>query len=667
MEYNSDKNLFAKYKKDYLFYFSRVLNKVMVEPDMIQIMLTSRCNIKCKICDVWKQSFRDELTTEEAKNLIDQAIKMEIKSIYFTGGEALLRKDIFELINYATRPGIITTINTNGSFITDEIAKKIVSSKLRDITFSIDSATPAIHNYIRGDGVFEKAIHAMELINHYKKEFGRGIDSEERRLYVGLVSVIMRDNMEGLSLLVKLAEKMQCCDIVFQPLVYNGSLLENIDFESNFWIRKEDISKLENSFREIECMKREMSKRLSIGYMPEKTIQHFKRERRVNSCFAGFNRFFINPQGDISFVCFEAFGNIKHDSLKKVWHSEKAYEIREKLKKCEVNCTQFCSERPESESIENIHKNFLDGIKTFPQDIRQNLLRKEYRFLESILHEASDKHLEQEIKGIQRRIDESVKIMIKEQKNAGSVLCLSGDGSNLMSAAISKLYGFEIIKNWHCRFPLEEISVAVKFKQDLPFEPKIDKLRERVNLRGLTVLELGCLEGMHSSMLQMWGAKKVIAIEGRKENFLKSLIIKNAFKLDKCEFLFGNVQVILDSLSLQFDLCLALGILYHLNDPVSLMYCIGKLTDKLFVWTHYADANYPVSSIETIGYNGRVYRGKYMDEDVGNMLGSIVKKVFWLFEDDLLAVVRDAGFKNVELIQKENHEHGPAITFFAQK
>jgi len=134
---NMAKAIFESYGRDYLFYFSRLLNRVMVEPDMIQLMLTSRCNIRCKICDVWKQQFTEELTTEEVKSLVDQAIEMGIKMIYFTGGEALLRKDIFELINYASRPGIITTANTNGSFITEEFAKEIVSSKLRNINFSL--------------------------------------------------------------------------------------------------------------------------------------------------------------------------------------------------------------------------------------------------------------------------------------------------------------------------------------------------------------------------------------------------------------------------------------------------------------------------------------------------------------------------------------------------
>lgn len=411
---NEMNNILGEIKKSYLFYLSRYLNEVMVLPDMIQVMLTSKCNVRCKICDVWKQRFENELNAEKVKSLIDQAINMGIKTIYFTGGEAFLRKDIFELINYASRPGIITTVNTNGSFITEEFAKKIVLSKLRNVTFSIDSSTPEVHNSIRGKDVFEKAIQAIEFINYYRKKFDReSKDGDKRRLDIGMVSVIMKCNIEELPQLVKLARKTGCCYIAFQPLVYNGSLLENYNLKSDFWIEEKDISKLENIFRELEFMKREMlSTGFYIDFMLEKTIQYFRKERKVNTCFAGFSRVFVNPQGDISFVCFESFGNVKSDTLKDVWHSQKANEIRKKIKECNINCTQFCSERPESESLEIIHKNFQKTIfSRFHNELCVDLLIQENDFLNSFLSKVNhDEYIKEEVSKIQRGIDELIKL-----------------------------------------------------------------------------------------------------------------------------------------------------------------------------------------------------------------------------------------------------------------
>lgn len=236
-----------------------------------------------------------------------------------------------------------------------------------------------------------------------------------------------------------------------------------------------------------------------------------------------------------------------------------------------------------------------------------------------------------------------------------------------MTLTKSELYGFEVFKNWVVNFPLEKISVLEKTKPGVPCVQVVRELRQKINLKGLTILELGCLEGLHSYILQAQGVKKVVSIEGRKENFLKSLIIKNAFKLDKCEFLFGDVYAVLSSFAYHFDLCLASGILYHVSNPVSLLYRIGQLCNGLFVWTHYASDGYPIGPTEEIRWNNHVYRGKYFEENTDNVVCSLEKKVFWLFEEDLLVAVKDAGFRSIEIIQKEKHEHGPAITFWATK
>jgi len=400
-------------KNNYLFYLSRYFDKVMISPDMIQIMLTSKCNIRCKICEVWKQKFDGELTTDEVKSLLDQAIDMGARTVYFTGGEALLRPDILGLIDYASRPGIITTVNTNGSLITKELAKKIVLSKLKNITFSIDSVTPAGHDSIRGKGVFKKAIRGIKLINHYKRKFHRGKDNpaEEQRLDVGMVSVIMKNNIDEIARLVNLAKNAGCCYIAFQPLIYNGSLLENVDFKSGFSIEEGDIHKLEDAFQKLGSVKQQMlSRGFHVDFMQEKTVQHFRKERKVNTCFAGFSRIFINPQGDISFVCFESFGNIKSDRLSDVWYGQKAYAIRKRIKECGVNCTQFCSERPESESLEIIHKNFQNDISSrFHNYICTGLLKQEYAFLDSLLREAeSDPYVKQEVLKIKQDIGEKI-------------------------------------------------------------------------------------------------------------------------------------------------------------------------------------------------------------------------------------------------------------------
>ena len=240
-------------------------------------------------------------------------------------------------------------------------------------------------------------------------------------------------------------------------------------------------------------------------------------------------------------------------------------------------------------------------------------------------------------------------------------------GSIVRPLTVSQLYGFEIFRKWVGNFSFKEISVLGQSKPGVPAELKINEIRGKINLEGLTVLDLGCLEGMHASLLQGYGAKKVVAIEGRGENFLKALIVKNAFKLDKCEFLFGDVNEVLASFSSNFDLCLASGILYHLSNPIDLLYRVGQLSSNLFVWTHYADERIPLGPTEKIIRGNHIYQGKYFTEGANNSVGGLEERVFWLFEQDLLAAVKDAGFSSIEIIKKEKHANGPAITLWATK
>jgi len=231
-----------------------------------------------------------------------------------------------------------------------------------------------------------------------------------------------------------------------------------------------------------------------------------------------------------------------------------------------------------------------------------------------------------------------------------------------------KFNGFEIYKHWHSTFPFEHLCLGLNNSWFFSPEHRIGALAEKVDLKDFRVLELGCLEGAHSFMFQALGAKEVVTIEGRRDNFLKGLIVKNAFNLDKCKFLFGDVNEILPFLNDHFDVCVASGILYHLLDPVSVIHRLGELTNNLFVWTHYATADQPPRlRLSELNHKGHCYRGKYVGEDTRHFLSGLQRQSFWMLEDDLLAAVKHAGFGEIDVIEKEDHEHGPAITFLARK
>jgi hypothetical protein len=108
------------------------------------------------------------------------------------------------------------------------------------------------------------------------------------------------------------------------------------------------------------------------------------------------------------------------------------------------------------------------------------------------------------------------------------------------------------------------------------------------SIEGQRVLELGPLECGHSSMLERAGARSVVAVEANSRAYLRCLIIKNLLDLDRTKLLFGDFVSYLES-EPTFDLVLASGVLYHMENPLALLVLATRAAPTIMVWTHYYD------------------------------------------------------------------------------
>ena len=133
-------------------------------PRIISWNTTQNCNLKCAHCYINANNNEDktELNTNEGKILIDQIAELGRSILVLSGGEPLLRKDIFELASYGTKKGLIMTMGTNGTLIDSDAAKRIFDAGIRKVAISIDSSTPQVHDELRGvKGAWNKAIEGV--------------------------------------------------------------------------------------------------------------------------------------------------------------------------------------------------------------------------------------------------------------------------------------------------------------------------------------------------------------------------------------------------------------------------------------------------------------------------------------------------------------------------
>ncbi len=125
--------------------------------------LTYACNLQCVHC-LSSSGQRDEreLSTEEAKKILDDLRDLQVFYINIGGGEPMVRRDFFELLEYSVANGIGVKFSTNGAFIDEEKARRLAAMDYLDIQISLDGVDAATNDAVRGEGSYDMAIRAME-------------------------------------------------------------------------------------------------------------------------------------------------------------------------------------------------------------------------------------------------------------------------------------------------------------------------------------------------------------------------------------------------------------------------------------------------------------------------------------------------------------------------
>jgi len=125
--------------------------------------LTYACNLACVHC-LSSSGRRDprELTTAECMAVIDELQRMQVFYVNIGGGEPTVRKDFWELVDYATAHDVGVKFSTNGSRITPPVAARLAASDYVDVQISIDGATADVNDAVRGPGSYATALRAME-------------------------------------------------------------------------------------------------------------------------------------------------------------------------------------------------------------------------------------------------------------------------------------------------------------------------------------------------------------------------------------------------------------------------------------------------------------------------------------------------------------------------
>jgi MoaA/NifB/PqqE/SkfB family radical SAM enzyme len=290
----------------------------------------------------------NQITTQEIKNYIDELYLIIEKKkghiLNFAGGEPLLRKDMLEIISYASKLGFYTNIATNGWLITKSYAEKLVKSGLSSVVFSIDGFKK-VHDLMRGrKGSFEKAMKAIENIAYFRDL----IQSErilEDRITISIQTVLCKLNMHEV---VAMVDWIDHNTLGIKTIHFNAVSEPNNTKHDKNWYKnafkelwpdnKDEVNKVVD---QIYKLKLNGSK---IAEAP-KQILAYKRyfnepQKFIKAGPCNFDKSLtLSSTGDM-FLCFnyESIGNIRETKLTQAWKSYSSEEVRNKIRGCQKNC-----------------------------------------------------------------------------------------------------------------------------------------------------------------------------------------------------------------------------------------------------------------------------------------------------------------------------------------
>ncbi len=289
------------------------------KPYLVSWNLTKRCNLLCPHCYIDSDSAikgtlnNSELTTDEAKSVIDELYSLNNNMmLILSGGEPMLRDDVFEIIEYASDAGFITVLGTNGTLLTREKIDLLRDAGLKGMGVSIDSPDSHNHDRFRGlDGAWDMSISALGTAHD------SGIETQ--------MDVTLTDeNIGEIDNFIELGSSLSVKAVNFFFLVCTGRAVRT------------DISSVsyESALRRIaELSSKE--KRLMVRARCAPHIHRLLYEDGVpvaegtRGCLAGRQYIRIDPEGNITPCPYMSLslGNIRESSLSDIWENASSLKL----------------------------------------------------------------------------------------------------------------------------------------------------------------------------------------------------------------------------------------------------------------------------------------------------------------------------------------------------
>jgi radical SAM protein with 4Fe4S-binding SPASM domain len=316
-------------------------------PFLVVWDFTHKCNLKCKHCYSDSGTTREEeLTTEEALDVVDQLAETGVTALAFSGGEPLTRSDFFKVAEHAVESGLYVSVATNGTLLTREMAKKLKQAKIHYVEISIDGATAKTHDAFRGvPGAFDKAVSGLK-------------NAIAEDLCACIATTATKNNLEEMPGIIDLAEEIGAERFTYFNFIPTGRGKEHFEQDLSAEEREKlmhySLNRMSKGCKTtilttapqlarvaLQCQGSSGTGEVTMSMAHMQTAKVSKKAVPladfIGGCGAGRLYCSLSPQGDVHPCVFFPVnvGNLKNEKFKDIWLNSDMFNIlrdRSKLK-----------------------------------------------------------------------------------------------------------------------------------------------------------------------------------------------------------------------------------------------------------------------------------------------------------------------------------------------
>lgn len=293
--------------------------------------LNTACNVKCIMCGYWQQEPVELPASHWIRFLTQLHDFTPFFNINFSGGETLMKPDLFEILALCHKLGITSGITTNALLLSQDRFERLMENDIFNLNISLDSIDPEVHDLLRGmDGLCEKV----------KANIERSVEQRARarsHIRIVLKPIMCAQTLSGLTSIVRYAADLGLTGVHFQPITERTEVAKSMVIE--------DLEHLREVIEHLILMKKAGYPVMNSEVSLREHLNHFNGCPPARSaCLIGLRNLFVSADGEMR-PCHRygvSLGNIQRDDIGQVWPSEKGRELRRKLVQCDRFCLGTC-------------------------------------------------------------------------------------------------------------------------------------------------------------------------------------------------------------------------------------------------------------------------------------------------------------------------------------